>query len=100
MSARLVLVAAMLAAASGAAWAGEPPKSTIKVLDHPYQISSFYRSGERPAATWSTADRHAIAAYYRQSPPNRYGYSRRYLVRETEARPEPGGVPIWQFYRR
>lgn len=84
---------------SGALWAQEPaqvdeesestpPESIrkIRVLENPYDIASFYRSSQqRPRWGFFGYDqedpygyvgRYPIAGYYRQRPPNRYGYSR------------------------
>ena len=44
------------------------PRSSIKVLQHPYAISSFYRSGESPLGPWAgLADNpeYRIADFYR-----------------------------------
>lgn len=48
--------------------AAQPPRPTIRILQHPYDISSFYRSGESPLGPWAglPADpAYRISGFYR-----------------------------------
>jgi len=48
--------------------AAQAPRPAIRVLQHPYDISSFYRSGESPLGPWAglPADpAYGIAGFYR-----------------------------------
>jgi hypothetical protein len=48
--------------------AARAPRPTIRVLQHPYDISSFYRSGESPLGPWAglPADpAYGISGFYR-----------------------------------
>lgn len=73
-----------VAAATGAS-AQEPaseasspdPRPQIRVLRSPYEISSFYRSGESPLGPWAGLPNdpaHGIAGFYRSQRPA-YGWS-------------------------
>ena len=47
---------------------GETPRPAIRVLQHPYEISSFYRSGESPLGPWAGLPNdpaYGIAGFYR-----------------------------------
>src|SRR5574341_1953339 len=74
---------------AGAVWAQEPeetkdeevrePRHSIRVLQNPYDIASFYRSSQsRPGVIFSSPygfmynDRYAIASFYRQGAQGRY----------------------------
>lgn len=90
------LAALGVAVLSGSLWAQEPadtddeqapvePARKIKVLENPYDISSFYRSSQDGAPRWgfgyeqegdSGMGRYPIAGYYRGRSSSRYGYSR------------------------
>jgi hypothetical protein len=73
MAAVAVLILAAAATAQQATEAREPETSrptgpAIRVLRHPYEISSFYRSGESPLGPWAglPADpSYRIADFYR-----------------------------------
>jgi hypothetical protein len=48
--------------------ARETPRPSIRVLQHPYDISSFYRAGESPLGPWAglpTDPAYGIADFYR-----------------------------------
>jgi hypothetical protein len=60
----------------------EAPRTSIKVLQHPYDISSFYRSGESPLGPWAGLPNdpsYRIAGFYRAHqggyPSSPYGWS-------------------------
>jgi hypothetical protein len=60
----------------------EAPRTSIKVLQHPYDISSFYRSGESPLGPWAGLPNdpsYKIAGFYRAHqggyPSSPYGWS-------------------------
>jgi hypothetical protein len=84
LAALLVLaVAASVAGQEAAAPAPEKedeaqaPRPAIRVLQHPYDISSFYRSGESPLGPWAGLPNnpaYRIADFYR-SPRSAYGWS-------------------------
>jgi hypothetical protein len=80
--------------AAGAAWAQEPereeapprPLHRIRVLENPYDISSFYRaSGSRAYDFMGAEDRYPIASYFRGATrPD--GYSRFFTSAQGPAR--------------
>lgn len=89
------LLGLSLALVAGSAWAQEPaeesderrpePTHKIRVLENPYDISSFYRSSQEGAYPFFGAapegqehsSRYPIAGYYRsRQSANPYGYSR------------------------
>lgn len=102
MAKKSVILATLTAVLmAGSLWAQEPataseddeqaapeaapePLHKIKVLENPYDIASFYRShqGEGSYGYFGAEpglegpERYPIAGYYRQRPPNAYGYSR------------------------
>jgi hypothetical protein len=69
----VLAIGAALATAQEATEAQAPeadraPRPTLRVLQHPYDISSFYRSGESPLGPWAglPADpAYRIAGFYR-----------------------------------
>jgi hypothetical protein len=87
----LSLVAAG-AAAQEATEAQEPaPRPAIRVLKNPYDISSFYRSGESPLGPWAGLPNdpaYRIADFYR-SPRQAYGWSAFWTNGYAAPRPAP-----------
>jgi hypothetical protein len=89
MKTTALLAGLALALAAGVARAQEPApdeearpqprRTTIRVLENPYDIASFYRShqgdyfGYQPSGT---SERYPIAGFYRQDGGRGYGYSR------------------------
>lgn len=66
-------------------------RPTIKVLKHPYEISSFYRSGESPLGPWAglaNDPAYGIADFYR-SPRQAYGWSTFWTSGYAAPRPAP-----------
>jgi hypothetical protein len=66
--------------------AAEAPRPSIRVLQHPYDIASFYRSSQGDAYGYgffgydregnlAAVDRYPIARYYRSRQGSRFGYS-------------------------
>jgi hypothetical protein len=67
------------------------PRPSIKVLQHPYEISSFYRSGESPLGPWAglaSNPEYRIADFYR-SPRSAYGWSQFWTNGYAAPRPAP-----------
>jgi hypothetical protein len=59
---------AAAAPAQGAGETRETPRPSIRVLQHPYDISSFYRAGESPLGPWAGLPNdpaYRIADFYR-----------------------------------
>ena len=55
------------------------PLLRIRVLEHPYDLASFYRSSQGyglSGPSMDASDRYPIARYYRLGPPSPHGYSR------------------------
>jgi len=87
---RTALLAGLaLALAAGVARAQEPAedeetrprprRTTIRVLENPYDIASFYRSHQGDYFGYQapgTSERYPIAGFYRQDGGRGYGYSR------------------------
>jgi hypothetical protein len=89
---RAVLLGVTMLLASGVAFGQEEdereerpePKRSIRVLQHPYDIASFYRShqgesyfGYDGPPHYEGAERYPIAGFYRsRQAPHPYGYSR------------------------
>jgi hypothetical protein len=75
------------------------PRRTIRVLEDPYDIASFYRSpqGSGYFDEASVSERYPIAGYYRNRPSGHYGYSRFWTNGYGYSRrPLAGGVaPYW-----
>lgn len=74
----------------------ETPRPAIRVLRHPYEISSFYRSGESRLGPWAglPADpAYAIADFYRSRPSGdpggAYGWSAFWTNGYRAPRPAP-----------
>lgn len=70
------------------------PRHSIRVLQHPYDLASFYRSGGSAPGGWAgLADdpAYAIAGFYRQggSQSNRYGWSAFWTSGYNAHRPTP-----------
>jgi hypothetical protein len=109
---RITLMTIALAALAQAALAQEKPandaasdarpaaaekttaRRSIRVLQHPYDLASFYRSGGSAPGGWAgLADdpAYAIAGFYRQggSPNNRYGWSAFWTSGYSAPRPAP-----------
>ena len=66
-------------------------RSAIRVLKNPYEISSFYRSGESPLGPWAGLPNdpaYRIADFYR-SPRSAYGWSAFWTNGYAAARPAP-----------
>ena len=82
-----LLAGLALALAAGVARAQEPtqeeetpptPRRTIRVLENPYDIASFYRSHQGDYFGYQApgaAEPYAIAGFYRQNGGRGYGYS-------------------------
>jgi len=67
------------------------PRPSIRVLQHPYDISSFYRSGESPLGPWAGLPNdpaYRIADFYR-SGHSPYGWSAFWTNGYAAARPAP-----------
>jgi hypothetical protein len=67
------------------------PRPSIKVLQHPYEISSFYRSGESPLGPWAglaNNPEYRIADFYR-SKHSAYGWSAFWTNGYAAPRPAP-----------
>jgi hypothetical protein len=89
----LSLTAAVGAAAQEAApeASGTESRPQIRVLKNPYEISSFYRSGESPLGPWAgLADNpeYRIADFYR-APRSSYGWSAFWTNGYAAPRPAP-----------
>jgi hypothetical protein len=70
---------------------GTDARPQIRVLQHPYEISSFYRSGESPLGPWaglSNDPAHGIADFYRSGRPA-YGWSAFWTNGYAAPRPAP-----------
>jgi len=66
-------------------------RPSIKVLKHPYEISSFYRSGEWPLGPWAglaNDPAYRIADFYR-APRSAYGWSAFWTNGYAAPRPSP-----------
>ena len=73
----LSLAAAGAAAQEATEAQEEKPRPAIRVLRNPYEISSFYRSGESPLGPWAGLPNdpaYRIADFYRSGRPA-YGWS-------------------------
>ncbi len=85
-------VTAQEAAPEATPAATEPdPRPQIRVLKNPYEISSFYRSGESPLGPWAGLPNdpaYRIADFYR-SPRSAYGWSAFWTNGYAAARPAP-----------
>jgi hypothetical protein len=69
----------------------ETRRPAIRVLKHPYDISSFYRSGESPLGPWAGLPNdpaYGIADFYR-SPRATYGWAAFWTNGYGAARPAP-----------
>jgi len=87
-----------LTAVAGATAQEAAPEATetdtrpaIRVLKNPYEISSFYRSGESPLGPWAGLPNdpaYRIADFYR-SPRSAYGWSAFWTNGYAAARPAP-----------
>ena len=67
------------------------PRPAIRVLKYPYEISSFYRSGESPLGPWaglSNDPAYRIADFYRSGRPA-YGWSAFWTNGYAAVRPAP-----------
>jgi len=91
MKTRALVASLTLLLAVGGAWAQDTsdsdadaaeqvePRRTIRVLENPYDLASFYRSSQGYGGDFgesSSLERYPIAGYYRNRPSSRYGYSR------------------------
>jgi hypothetical protein len=94
---RIALACVLSLAAAGAAaqeateTQEEKPRPAIRVLRNPYDISSFYRSGESPLGPWAGLPNdpaYRIADFYR-SPRQAYGWSAFWTNGYAAARPAP-----------
>lgn len=72
------------------------PRPAIKVLQHPYDISTFYRSGESPLGPWAGLPNdpaYKIAGFYRAHdggyPSSPYGWSAFWTNGYSARRPAP-----------
>jgi hypothetical protein len=69
------------------------PRPSIRVLRHPYEISSFYRSGESPLGPWAGLPRdpaYGIADFYRsRQGGDGYGWSAFWTNGYAAPRPAP-----------
>jgi hypothetical protein len=100
---KAILAAVLLSAAVAAAQESPPateeqpaPRPALRVLQNPYDISSFYRSGESPLGPWAglPADpSYRIADFYRSHqggyPGGAYGWSAFWTNGYRAARPAP-----------
>ena len=101
MAALAVLVLGTVAAAQEATEAKEPEptratRPTIRVLQNPYDLSSFYRSGESPLGPWAGLPNdpaYRIADFYRAHeggyPGTPHGWSRFWTSGYRAERPAP-----------
>jgi len=101
MAALAVLVLGTVAAAQETTEAKEPeparaPRPTIRVLQNPYDLSSFYRSGESPLGPWAGLPNdpaYRIADFYRAHeggyPGTPHGWSRFWTSGYRAERPAP-----------
>jgi hypothetical protein len=96
---RMTMAVLLGVAAAAVAAAQEPapeaketdPRPQIRVLKHPYDISSFYRSGESPLGPWAGLPNdpaYRIADFYR-SPRSPYGWSAFWTNGYAAPRPAP-----------
>jgi hypothetical protein len=96
---RMTMAVVLSLTAAAGATAQEPaPEATetdtrpaIRVLKNPYEISSFYRSGESPLGPWAGLPNdpaYRIADFYR-SPRSAYGWSAFWTNGYAAARPAP-----------
>ncbi len=76
--------------------AGEAPRPAIRVLRNPYDLSSFYRSGESPLGPWAGLPNdpaYKIAGFYRSHqggyPGTPYGWSAFWTSGYGAPRPAP-----------
>jgi len=74
----------------------ETPRPSIRVLQHPYDISSFYRAGESPLGPWAglpSDPAYGIARFYRAHeggyPGPGYGWSQFWTNGYRASRPAP-----------
>jgi hypothetical protein len=72
------------------------PRPAIRVLQHPYEISSFYRAGESPLGPWAGLPNdpsYRIAGFYRSHeggyPSSPYGWSAFWTNGYQTPRPAP-----------
>jgi hypothetical protein len=87
----LSLVAAGVSAQEPSDEPTPDPRPAIRVLHNPYELSSFYRSGESPLGPWAGLPgdpSHRIADFYR-SPRPAYGWSAFWTSGYSAARPTP-----------
>ena len=71
----------------------QAPRRSIRVLNHPYEIASFYRSNQGSGIFGGDAsDRYPIAGFYRQRAASPYGYSQ-FWSTGYGAR-HPGGISL------
>jgi len=91
----MAVLLSVTAVAGVAAQEAEPessaPRPHIQVLQHPYEISSFYRSGESPLGPWAGLPNdpaYRIADFYR-APRASYGWSAFWTNGYSAARPAP-----------
>lgn len=80
--------------AAGASEQRTAPRHTIRVLQNPYDLASFYRSGGSAPGGWAglaNDPSYAIAGFYRQggSQSNRYGWSAFWTNGYNAPRPAP-----------
>jgi hypothetical protein len=69
----------------------EAPRPAIKVLKNPYDLASFYRSGESPLGPWAGLPNdpaYHIADFYRSNRPA-YGWAAFWTNGYAAARPAP-----------
>jgi hypothetical protein len=88
--------AAPLVAAKAKEEVRDAPRPSIRVLQHPYDISSFYRSGESPLGPWAGLPNdpaYGIAGFYRAHeggyPGTPHGWSAFWTSGYHAARPVP-----------
>ena len=93
----MAVVLSLTAAAAVAAQEAAPetteadPRPQIRVLKNPYEISSFYRSGESPLGPWAGVPNdpaYRIADFYRSKHPA-YGWSAFWTNGYAAPRPTP-----------
>lgn len=110
---KLALVAGLSVLLAGAAAAQDvddrdAPKpenrKTIRVLENPYDIASFYRSSQGEGYGYFTGDpgaaRYPIASYYRSGEASPYGYSRFWTNGYGYGRPIRSAVPYGRYAHR